>query len=62
MTIVQILTFAERVRKAAVAFYLSAGTYVTALATQDLSTVEGVIGAAIVLANTAGVYASTNGE
>jgi hypothetical protein len=60
MTIVEILTFAERVRKAAVVFYLSAGAYVSALATQDLSTVEGVIGAFVVLATTAGAYVPAN--
>jgi hypothetical protein len=59
-TIIQILTFADKVRKASVAFYLSAAPYVAILATADLTTVQGVIGAAIVVAQTAGVYAVVN--
>lgn len=60
MAVAEILLFAERVRKATLAFYTAAGVYAGVLATQDLSTVEGVIGAVVVILQTAGVYSVTN--
>lgn len=59
-TVVEILTFAERVRKASVTFYGLLAPVVAVVATQDVSTPAGALAGLYVVVQTAAVYLTRN--